>query len=122
MAEEPKEPTSGTTSEGTKSAQQERPKLPPVDFTTFMSELATAAMAYLGGLQDPETKQTLVDLEMAKRMIDTIDLLKGKTKGNLTPPEENFLEHTLHNLKMTYIRVANNPPLQPTAEEAKTEG
>ena len=126
MAEESKEPTSettksGTTSEDTESAERERPKLPPVDFATFISELSTAALAYLGGLQDTETKQVLVDLEMAKRMIDTIDLLKEKTKGNLTSPESSFLDDTLHNLKMTYVRLANNPPPKPEAQESKSE-
>ena len=117
MAEASKE----TTSETTTSAQRERFKLPPVDFTTFISEIATTAFAYLGGLQDPETKEALVHLEMAKRMIDTIDLLKEKTKGNLTAPEGNFLDNTLYNLRMTYVRMVNNPPPKPKASEPTDE-
>ena len=71
------------------------------------------AVTYLGGYQNPETKEVLVDLEMAKRTIDTIELLKEKTKGNLTVPESNLLDNTLYNLRMTYIRLANNPPSPP---------
>ena len=126
MAEGSKE----RTSDSAQSTQQERPKLPPVDFSTFISELAATAFAYLGGLQNPETKEMLVDLELAKRTIDTIDLLKEKTKSNLTVPESNLLDSTLYNLRMTYIRVANNPPKPETSEltsetpseETKTEG
>ena len=124
MAEESKE----STSDNSQSTEQERPKLPPVDFSAFIAELGTTAFAYLGGLQNPETKEVFVDLEMAKRTIDTIDLLKEKTKGNLTAPESNLLDNTLYNLRMTYIRIANNPPSPPTSEgsesgsEAPSEG
>ncbi len=112
MAEESKE----STSDSSQSTDQERPKLPPVDFSAFIAELGTTAFAYLGGLQNPETKEVFVDLEMAKRTIDTIDLLKEKTKGNLTAPESNLLDNTLYNLRMTYIRIANNSSPPPTQE------
>ena len=116
MAEESKE----STSDSTQSTEQERTQLPPVDFSAFIAELGTTAFAYLGGLQNPETKEVFVDLEMAKRTIDTIDLLKEKTKGNLTAPESNLLDNTLYNLRMTYIRIANNPPPPPTPETSES--
>ena len=116
MAEASKESTSGSD----QSTEQERPKLPPVDFSAFIAELGTTALAYLGGFQNPETKEVFVDLEMAKRTIDTIDLLKEKTKGNLTAPESNLLDNTLYNLRMTYIRIANNPPPPPTPETSES--
>ena len=116
MAEESKESTSNSS----QSAEQERPKLPPVDFAAFIAELGMTAVTYLGGYQNPETKEVLVDLEMAKRTIDTIDLLKEKTKGNLTAPESNLLDNTLYNLRMTYIRIANNPPPPSTPEASES--
>ena len=116
MAEESKE----STSDSSQSTEQERPKLPPVDFSAFVAELGMTAVTYLGGYQNPETKEVLVDLEMAKRTIDTIELLKEKTKGNLTAPESNLLDNTLYNLRMTYIRLANNPPPPPTPEASES--
>ena len=116
MAEESKE----STSDSSQSTEQERPQLPPVDFSAFIAELGMTAVTYLGGYQNPETKEVLVDLEMAKRTIDTIDLLKEKTKGNLTAPESNLLDNTLYNLRMTYIRIANNPPPPPTPETSES--
>jgi hypothetical protein len=116
MAEASKE----STSDSTQPTEQERPQLPPVDFSAFIAELGTTALAYLGGFQNPETKEILVDLEMAKRTIDTIDLLKEKTEGNLTAPESNLLDNTLYNLRMTYIRIANNPPPPPTPEASES--
>ena len=94
MAETSKE----STSDSPQSTEQDRPKLPPVDFSAFIAELGTTVFAYLGELQNPETNEVFVDLEMAKRTIDTIDLLKEKTKGNLTAPERVLLDNTLYNL------------------------
>ncbi|MYE91622.1 DUF1844 domain-containing protein, partial [Candidatus Poribacteria bacterium] len=110
-------------SDSSQSTEQDRPKLPPIDFSAFIAELGMTAVTYLGGYQNPETNEVLVDLEMAKRAIDTIDLLKEKTKGNLTAPESNLLDNTLYNLRMTYIRIANNPPSPPHPEtpESTTE-
>lgn len=118
------ETSSESTSDTSQSTEQDRPKLPPIDFSAFIAELGMTAVTYLGGYQNPETKEVLVDLEMAKRTIDTIELLKEKTTGNLTAPESNLLDNTLHNLRMTYIRLANNPPPspQPEASESSTEG
>jgi hypothetical protein len=118
MANESKE----TSPDNTQSTQQERSKLSPVGFSAHISEFATTALAYLGGFQDPETKGAIFDLEMAKRMIDTIEMLKEKTQGNLTAPEGNFLESTLHNLRMTYIRAVNNPPAKKPASSESASG
>ena len=108
-----------TSQESTPSNEQEQVQLPPVSFTGLVSEFAIAASAYLGGMQDPETKETVLNLEMAKRMIDTIELLEEKTKGNLTQPEINFLSNTLYSLRMTYVRMQTNPPQQPHPTESE---
>ena len=88
--------------------KNESPGFPPLDFETLITEYSTTAMAYLGGMPDPETQEPIFNLQLAKRMIDTIDLLKEKTKGNLSTPESNFLENTLYSLKMTYVRAVQN--------------
>ena len=88
--------------------KNESPGFPPLDFETLITEYSTTAMAYLGGMPDPETQEPIFNLQLAKRMIDTIDLLKEKTKGNLSTPESNFLENTLYSLKMTYVHAVQN--------------
>ena len=100
--------------------QEEIPQLPPVNFTTLISEFALAASAQLGQLRTSEADDATVDLGMAKRMIDTIELLKEKTQGNLTASEGEFLDGTLYNLRMIYVRAAQNPPVAtpPSAPEA----
>ena len=94
--------------------------LPSVTFESLISEYAGTALAYLNGIQDPETKEVFIDLNLAKRMIDIIEMLKEKTDGNLAMPEKNFLDNTLYNLRMSYVRAVNNPP--PQEDEASAAG
>jgi len=100
--------------------KNESPEFPPLDFETLITEYSTTAMAYLGGMPDPETQEPIFNLPLAKRMIDTIDLLKEKTKGNLSTPENNFLENTLYSLKMAYVRAVQNSAGTGSGEESDT--
>lgn len=98
-------------------APEQRIELPPVDFINFINNLASTAFGYLGGFRNPETDSPIVSLEFAKHHIDTIEMLQAKTKGNLTAPEANFLENTLYNLRISYVRMSSAPP--PTQESAE---
>ena len=44
------------------------------------------------------------NLEMAKHNIDLLELLQEKTKGNLTPDEDQLLTHLLFQVRMTYVQ------------------
>ena len=83
---------------------QEEVQLPPIDFITFITDLITTAHLYLHGFKDPETDDVIINLGLAKRMIDTVEMLEEKTKGNLTAPESNFLTNSLYELRMGYVR------------------
>lgn len=111
--------------EAQEAKQEETPKqkieLPPVNFTNFVNDLASAAFGYLGGFRNPETGTPIVSLELAKHHIDTIEMLQEKTRGNLTAPEGNFLENILYNLRMSYVRMSSAPPPTPEPEEQKQE-
>ncbi len=85
---------------------QEEVLLPPIDFNTFITDLITTARLYLHGFKNPETDDVIVNLGLAKRMIDTIEMLEEKTEGNLTAPESNFLTNSLYELRMGYVRAA----------------
>ena len=87
---------------------QEEPQLPPIDFVSFISDLITTAHLYLQGFRDPETEQVIVNLGLAKRMIDTLEMLEEKTKSNLTAPESNFLANSLYDLRMGYVRAVDS--------------
>jgi len=80
--------------------------MPEVTFTAFVMSLNTAALYHCGELADPETGESHKDLVLVKHTIDTLDLLKEKTEGNLTKDEENLLETVLYDLKLRYVKLA----------------
>ena len=98
---------------------QEEVLLPPIDFNTFITDLINTAHLYLHGFKDPETDDVIVNLGLAKRMIDTVEMLEEKTKGNLTAPESNFLSNSLYELRMGYVRAA--AAQKNTSEPEETE-
>lgn len=100
------------------STTQDEIQLPPIDFNTFITDLITTAHLYLYGFKAPETDEVIVNLGLAKRMIDTIEMLEEKTKGNLTAPESNFLTNSLYELRMGYVRAANAQKEVSTQEES----
>lgn len=61
--------------------------------------MAYAAMGLVEGSRG-------VNLQEAQYIIDSLGMLKEKTKGNLSPEEERALEGILYELKMNYVRVA----------------
>jgi hypothetical protein len=80
--------------------------LPPIDFSSLVLPFFTQALIELGETEDPEAKNTEENLRLAQRLIDLLDMLKEKTKGNLKPEEEIFLDQCLHQLRMAYMERA----------------
>ncbi len=77
----------------------------------------------LGAIKDPDSEQPIVDLAYAKHSIDMLELVREKTQGNLTAPEQNYLDNTLYQLRMTFVRFQNNPPAaEPTPDAAPEAG
>jgi hypothetical protein len=87
-------------------------------FERFMASLYMTAMLQLGLMQE-ERGQPRIDLLGARQTIDTLSLLSEKTKGNLTPAEENFLQNCLYELRMAYVEVTNALARPPQAAGAK---
>ena len=77
-----------------------------ITFERFMASLYMTAMLQLG-LMRQQNEQPRVDIIGARQSIDTLSLIAEKTKGNLTPIEENFLQNSLYELRMAYVEVTN---------------
>ena len=75
-------------------------------FERFLASLYMTALLQLGLVQE-QGGRPQIDLIGARQTIDTIDILKDKTKGNLTSAEETFLQNVLYELHMAYIEVTN---------------
>jgi len=90
------------------TAQEETQQLPPVDFISYLTNLVETGQLYLQGVPNPETEEVVINLPIVKHIIDTIEMLEEKTKGNLTAPEANFRTNTLYELRMGYVRVVSS--------------
>jgi len=85
-------------------------------FERFLASLYMTAMLQLGLMRE-EGGQPQIDLIGARQTIDTMSLLSEKTKGNLTPAEENFLQNSLYELRMAYVEVTNTLARPPQAAD-----
>ncbi len=86
-----------------KAAPAEEPGTPSI-FSEFVLSLASSCFMSLGQIPSPVTGQGEVDLEGAGSMIDILQMLQVKTRGNLDPQERELLERTLFQLKMLYVQ------------------
>ncbi|PYU62565.1 MAG: hypothetical protein DMG56_11580 [Acidobacteria bacterium] len=82
----------------------ETPKRAPA-FENLVRMLGSNAAMVLGAYADPRTGQPAIDPEAARELIDMLDALHEKTKGNLAPEEDNLLLDLLGKLKMTYLEI-----------------
>lgn len=72
-------------------------------FTEFLMSIASSAFIYLGLVEHPATGRRQVDLGAAKESIDMLDMLREKTRGNLTAGEDKLFEELLADLKMQFV-------------------
>jgi hypothetical protein len=84
---------------------------PAIDFYTFVLSLGSSAFVHLGDSPHPETGEPVpTDLALAKQTIDLLDMLRQKTRGNLTAEEEKFLENLLTDLQLRYVSKVSGKP------------
>lgn len=72
-------------------------------FIQLVMQNQQMAMLSLGSLENPLTGKKEKNLEFAKLSIDTLDMIKEKTKGNLSEYEEKFLDETIREIKLAYV-------------------
>ncbi len=87
--------TSGATPEEMAEAE-----LTPFDY--LVSTLAAQAVMALGLAAEQGQKQVYVDLGAARHLIDTLMVLREKTKGNLTADEEANLTEAIAELQRVF--------------------
>ena len=88
-----------------------------ITFERFMASPYMTAMMQLG-LMRQQGGQPQVDIIGARQTIDTLSLIAEKTKGNLTPAEEHFLQNSLYELRMAYVEVTHALARPPQAGPA----
>ena len=97
----------------------ETPKRAPA-FENLVRMLGSNAAMVLGAYADPRTGQPVIDPEAARELIDMLDALHEKTKGNLAPEEDNLLLDLLGKLKMTFLEINQAVAAEAAKAKAKT--
>jgi hypothetical protein len=82
--------------------------LPAVDFPTFVISLGSSALYHLGAAGDPEGGERVEapNLQLARQVIDTLEMLEQKTRGNLDAEESRLLESMLYDLRMRFVEAS----------------
>lgn len=86
-------------------SEKQAKALPPPQFSNLVMSIASAAVLKMG--LDSKSKETK-DLALARYNIDLLDLLKEKTKNNLSKEEQELLESCVSDLQLQLINVENN--------------
>jgi hypothetical protein len=73
------------------------------NFSTLVLSIGSSAAMALGLAPNPMTNQTERDLNLARFNIDLLRMLRDKTRGNLTPDEQKFIESIVTDLQMKFV-------------------
>lgn len=80
--------------------------LPAIDFSTFVLSISTTAFYQMGLVEDPSTgEKAAPDLLLARQTIDTLEMLRDKTRGNLDEEESKLFDSLLYDLRMRFVEL-----------------
>ena len=93
--------------------------IPPASFASLVSSVAMQAALSLQGMQVEGGPTVPPDLPMARHLIDTLEILEEKTKGNLTDDEAKMLHDVIAELQLLYVEMVSQ--LSKAATQPPTE-
>ena len=91
-------------------------------FENFVRMIGSNAAMVLGAYADPRTGEPVIDPDAARELIDMLDALHVKTKGNLAPEEDSMLLDLLGKLKMTYLEISKAMAAQMAQAQGALKG
>ena len=95
----------------------DNPKDVKMDFTMFASSLMMEGLAALGLVKHPIAEKIQKDLQHAGFVIETLDMLREKTQGNLSKEESDSLNESIHQLRLAYVAVKETEDRGQKAED-----
>ena len=79
------------------------------DFRSYITSLAMQALIFMGIIPNPmDGNKMEMNLDQSRLLIDTLGILREKTKGNLTKEEEGLLNTMLFELQTKFVEISNN--------------
>ena len=74
------------------------------NFSTLVLSIGSSAAMALGLAPQPGSSELVKDLDLARFNIDLLRMLREKTKGNLLPDEQHFIDSITTDLQMKYVQ------------------
>ena len=87
--------------------QEDQTEYGELNFLNYISSLVFQTMIFLGEIPNPISNQIEKNLRQAKLIIDTLAILREKTKGNLNKQEDDMLNGALYELQTHYVELFN---------------
>jgi Domain of unknown function (DUF1844) len=78
-------------------------------FIEFIMMQAQQAALFLGRIPNPQTGKPERNLEVARMLIDQLEMIREKTRGNLNHEETEILASILADLQLRYIQAGEQP-------------
>ncbi len=91
-------------------ARSAEAEFPPATLSFLVTSLAMQAMMSMGLMPNPITGKNETSLAQARHLIDTVEMLEQKTKGNRTAEEDAVLDNLLYELRMSFVAVSEHQP------------
>ena len=80
-------------------------------FVQVLMVFHQSAMMSLGKLKNPATDKIERNLDQAREAIEIIEMLRDKTKGNISAQESKLLEGILTELRLNFIDETSKPSI-----------
>ncbi len=87
-------------------------------FIAFVMMHAQQASLFLGQIPHPQTGKAETNLEAAKMFIDQLEMVREKTRGNLSQEESGIITHVLSDLQLAFVKVSSGEPPVAFSESA----
>lgn len=72
-------------------------------FAQLVMTFQAAAWQQMGKIKNPLTDKIERNLDQARYSIDILEMLRNKTKGNLSEDEQRFLNHVISELQLNFV-------------------
>ncbi len=83
-------------------------ELPAIDFSTFVLSLSASVLYQMGLAPGPEgERRPEANPLLARQTIDTLEMIRDKTRGNLDSEEVKLLDSLLYELHTQFVALEN---------------
>ena len=90
-------------------------------FIHLVNTFVQSAWISLGKVKNPVSDELERNIDQASYYIDLLDMLQTKMKGNLTEWEEQYILHSLSELKLNYIDEKKKKEVETDNENNKSD-